>query len=111
MELTQISDKLFVRPQVRVEEIADLASAGFKGIINNRPEGEAPDQPSSEDLEAEATRHGLAYRHIPIVPGQMTEGDAQAFKKAIAQIDGPVVAFCRTGARSTNLCKLAQQLS
>jgi uncharacterized protein (TIGR01244 family) len=111
MELTQVSDKLFVRPQVHVEEVAGLASAGFKGIINNRPEGEAPDQPSSDDLEAEATRHGLAYQHIPIVPGQMTEGDARAFAKALAQMDGPVIAFCRTGARSTNVCKLAQQLS
>lgn len=111
MELNRISDKLFVRPQVRLEEIGDLASAGFKGIINNRPDGEAPDQPSADALQSAAARHGLAYRHIPIVPGQMTDQDARAFKQALEEIEGPVVAFCRTGTRSTNLWKLAQQVS
>lgn len=108
MELTQLSKDLSVRPQLLPEEVADLAAAGFKGIINNRPDDEAPDQPSSEAIEAEARRHGLAYWHIPIVPGQATEKDARAFASAVGQAGGPVVAFCRTGNRSTQLWKMAQ---
>ena len=111
MELNQISDKLFVRPQVRPEEITELASAGFKGIINNRPDDEGPDQPRSDELEAEARRHGLVYRHIPVIPGHATDADARAFAAALDEADGPVVAFCRTGNRAASLWKAAQKVS
>ena len=111
MELTHLTDKLAVRSQIVPEEISDLAAAGFKGIINNRPDGEAPDQPSSQALETEAKRNGLSYWHIPIVPGQAAEEDARAFAAAVQESGGPVVAFCRTGNRSASLWKMAQQSS
>ena len=111
MNMTQLSPTLSVRPQVLPEEVAQLAAAGFKGIINNRPDGEGPDQPSSAELEAAATRHGLAYGHIPVVPGQATEEQARAFAAALREAEGPVVAFCRTGNRSTGLWKMAGQAS
>jgi uncharacterized protein (TIGR01244 family) len=111
MNLTQLSPRLSVRPQLLPDEVADVAAAGFKGIINNRPDGEAPYQPRSEELEAEAKRQGLAYWHIPVVPGQATEEDARAFAKALEASEGPVVAFCRTGNRSSGLWKMTQQAS
>ena len=111
MELTQITPHLAVRAQVLPEEMVDIAAAGFKGVINNRPDAEGPDQPSSHELEAEAKRHGLTYWHIPIVPGEATENDARDFAAALEAAHGPVVAFCRTGGRSANLWKLAQQIS
>lgn len=109
MELTQLSSEVSVRPQILPSEVADIAAAGFKGIINNRPDNEASDQPSSTELEAEAKRHGLSYWHIPIVPGQATEEDARAFAAAVREADGPVVAFCRTGNRSIGLWRMTQQ--
>lgn len=109
MELIALTPQLSVRPQVVPEEIAALAKAGFKGIINNRPDGEAPDQPRSDEIEAEASRHGLKYWHIPVVPGQATQADAHAFSQALNDAKGPVVAFCRTGNRSTGLFKMSQQ--
>lgn len=109
MELTQLSPEVSVRPQILPSEVADIAAAGFKGIINNRPDNEASDQPSSAELEAETKRHGLSYWHIPIVPGQATEEDARAFAAAVRDADGPVVAFCRTGNRSISLWKMTQQ--
>ena len=111
MNMTQLSPTLSVRPQVLPGEVAELAAAGFKGIINNRPDGEGPDQPSSAELEAAAKRHGLAYWHIPVVPGQATEEQARAFAAALREAEGPVVAFCRTGNRSTGLWKMAGQAS
>lgn len=111
MNLTQLSPKLSVRPQLLPHEVAEVAAGGFKGIINNRPDGEAPDQPRSEELEAEAKRHGLGYWHIPIVPGQATEEDARAFAAALDAAEGPVVAFCRTGNRSSGLWKMTQPAS
>ncbi len=109
MNMTQLSDQLSVRPQVYPNEVPELADAGFRGIINTRPDDETADQPSSAELEAEAKRHGLSYWHIPIVPGQATQEDATAFADALRETDGPFVAFCRTGNRATNLWQLAQQ--
>jgi sulfide:quinone oxidoreductase len=109
MNLTYLSPKLAVSPQIRPTDIARLAAAGFRGIINNRPDREEPGQPRSDEIEAEARQHGLAYRHLPVVPGQATEADIAAFAAAVAGADGPVMAFCRTGNRSAGLWQMAQQ--
>ena len=111
MEFTVISDKLAVAPQVKPEDLRELAASGFVGIINNRPDSEVPDQPSSLELEAEAKRVGLAYWHVPVVPGAMTDKDVRAFVAALGEVDGPVLAFCRTGNRSTALWKASQAAS
>lgn len=109
MKMTTLNSQVSVRPQLLPHEVAEMAAAGIKGIINNRPDNEAPDQPASAEIEAEARRHGLSYWHIPIVPGQATQADACAFAQALQQAGGPVVAFCRTGNRSTALFKMSQQ--
>lgn len=99
---------LTTRGQVQVDEIGDLAAQGYRLLINNRPDGEAADQPSSDELQAEAQRHGMAYVHIPVVPGEATDTDARAFREAMEKAGGPVVAFCRTGGRATTLHNMAQ---
>lgn len=111
MEFTRLSEQLATAPQVRPDELHEIAAAGFVGIINNRPDAEAPDQPSSLELEAEARRVGLAYWHVPVAPGAMSDKDVRAFADALRQADGPVLAFCRTGNRSTALWKASQALS
>ena len=111
MEYTRLSDQLATAPQVRPEDLREIAASGFVGIINNRPDAEAPDQPSSLELEAEAKRVGLACWHVPVVPGAMTDSDVRAFARALDDADGPVLAFCRTGSRSAALWKAAQALS
>lgn len=110
MTITKVNSQLSVRPQVFPHEIGEIAAAGFKGIINNRPDNEAPGQPESAQMETEAKRHGLSYWHIPIVPGRATEADARAFAEALRQADGPVLAFCRTGNRSAGLFKMSRQV-
>lgn len=101
--------KLTIRGQVQLDEVADLAAQGCRMVINNRPDGEAPDQPLSSDLQAEAQRHGMGYVHIPVVPGHASDADARAFAEALRQSDGPVVAFCRTGGRAATLAKMARE--
>jgi uncharacterized protein (TIGR01244 family) len=111
MEYTRLSEQLATAPQVRPEDLREIAASGFVGIINNRPEAEAPDQPSSLELEAEAKRVGLAYWHVPVVPGAMTDEDVREFAAALDEAGGPVLAFCRTGNRSAALWKGGQALS
>ncbi len=106
-EYKQLSPNLAVRPQVKPAEIGELAAQGYKGIINARPDDEEPGQPKSAELEAEAKRHGLAYTHIPVVPGQASAEDGQRFAEALRQCDGKVVSFCRSGARAAGLWEMA----
>ena len=108
MDLNFLSPTFATAPQLQPSDIGRIATAGFKGIINNRPDDEGPDQPGSDALEAEAKRHGMVYRHIPVVPGKATDADARAFAAALAEANGPVVAFCRTGNRAASLWKAVQ---
>lgn len=83
-----------------------LARQGIRALVNNRPDGEAPGQPSSAELAVAAASAGLAYRHIPVVPGQLREREVGEFARALAELPAPLLAFCRTGTRSTTLWAL-----
>ena len=65
MELKRINDRVSVSPQIVPEDVAAIKAAGFVTIVNNRPDGEAPDQPSGAEIEAAAREAGLAYVPIP----------------------------------------------
>ena len=108
MTTTRITPQFAVSGQLRPDDIADVARAGFRAIVNNRPDGEAPDQPHSRELEAQARKCGLAYRHIPFAPGQMGESDVRALDALKAAVDGPILGFCRTGARAAQLWALSE---
>jgi sulfide:quinone oxidoreductase len=107
MRPQRITDRLFVSTQISPAEVAEAARHSFKSIINNRPDGEAADQPRSADIEAAAGALGLGYRHIPVVPGQIGEEDVERFAAALSELGGPVLAFCRTGTRSVSLWALS----
>ena len=107
MQLKKLTDELSVTPQITVEDVPELARLGYRSIIGNRPEGEAPDQPAWELLAAEARRLGLEARQIPVVPGQIGDADVAAFGEALRDLPRPIAAFCRTGTRSAMLWALA----
>ena len=107
MNLKPLSPELSVTPQIETPDVADLAVRGFKSIIGNRPEGEAPDQPAWSSLAAEAERQGMSTRQIPVVPGQISPDDIRRFAEALRDLPTPIAAFCRTGTRSAMLWALA----
>lgn len=102
-----LTDDIAVAPQLRLEDLDAIAQAGYKAVINNRPDGESPDQPPQEAIAARAAELGLGYRFVPVVSGQFTPEDVAAFRAALDALDGPVVAFCRSGTRSSVLWALA----
>lgn len=106
MQLRPLSKDLSVSTQIAVADMAPLVAQGFRSVINNRPDGEEPGQPSNATLAAAAGQAGLEYRHIPVVPGQLQESQVTAFAAALADMPGPVLAFCRTGTRSSTLWAL-----
>ena len=103
MQLHKLTEQLSVAPQISPEDMAELASAGFRSVINNRPDGEADGQPSSALLASTAASHGLAYRHLPVISGQLSSQNAVDFSDALRHLPSPVLAFCRSGTRSCSL--------
>jgi len=95
-----------VSAQITEADVGGAVAQGFKAIINNRPDGEAEDQPPSSEIAAAAERHGIEYRHIPVVAGKLKGADVEAMRAALDELKGPVLAFCRTGTRSTTLWAL-----
>lgn len=106
MQTKRLTDTLSVASQIDSSDIAMLATQGFRSVVNNRPDGEAGDQPDSESLASAARQAGLDYRHIPIIPGQLQNSQIVAFVEALERMPGPILAFCRTGTRSTTLWAL-----
>lgn len=107
MKVTKLTPNISVAHQLTEQDLEEAAAAGFKTIINNRPDGEVPDQPQSEELAATAKRLGLAYHHIPTISGRISTEEVEAFRTALGGAEKPALAFCRTGTRSTTLWALA----
>lgn len=108
MEIRELTPFLSVSPQIAERDLPAIAALGFKGVISNRPDKEEDTQPASAAIAAAAEQAGLAYRHIPVVSGKVTDADVEAFAAALAEMPGPLLAFCRTGTRSTTLWALSQ---
>ena len=88
--------------------MAWAAQAGFKSVINNRPDFEGgPDQPTSAAVEAAATAAGLSYAYLPVAPSVQTPQEVTRFAELLAELPKPVLAFCRSGARSGKLYRAA----
>ena len=104
-----IAPDVCVAPQLEPEAMAEAAKAGFKSVINNRPDFEhGPDQPTSAQIEAAARTAGLEYRHLPVDGGYQSPEQIAAFAQLLQELPRPILAFCRSGARSTRLYNAAQ---
>lgn len=109
-EFRRVTEDFSVSPQIDPADLAVAAAQGFTLVINNRPDGEVPDQPTSAEMEAAARAAGMDYVHIPVV-GSPTQDQVDANRLAIEDADGPVLAFCRSGTRSIVTWSLGQALS
>lgn len=109
MEIRQITDGYSVSGQITPEEVAAIKAAGFKSVICNRPDNEQPGQPSADSVKAAVEAAGLAFRYIPVISGQMTMENVEDQAAALAEVEGPVLAYCRSGTRCTNLYAAIQQ--
>jgi len=107
MDIKKITDGLSVSGQIQIDDMAKLARRGFRAVVCNRPDGEAPDQPTHEEMQRAAEAAGLAFRYLPVTPGIVTEETAEAFRSALTELPGPVFGYCRTGTRTTTLWSLA----
>ena len=97
----QLDQNTLVSGQIGPSDIEELKALGITLLVNNRPDGEDEGQPTSQEIEAAARAAGLDYRHVPIARG-MGPSDIEAMREAMhAASDGKLLAFCRSGNRST----------
>ena len=106
-DIRKVTEDFSVAPQIGPGDARLAADQGFTMLINNRPDGEAPGQPTSAEMEAAARAAGLAYVFIPFV-GRPSAEQAEAVRKAAESAGGPVLAFCRSGTRSITAWSLGQ---
>lgn len=102
-----LSETVFASEQITLEDIAAAKAAGVAVIVNNRPDGEDPSAPQGHDIQAEATAAGLQYVSIPIGHSGFSEVQVDAMVDTLKDADGSVLAYCRSGTRSTFLWALA----
>lgn len=110
MDIRQINDEYAVTGQITVEDLEQVKAMGFKSIVCNRPDEEDPGQPSFADIATKAQELGLEVKHVPV--GRMGV-DAEAVNgmvDALDELPRPMLAYCRSGARSTAIYEKSQHL-
>ena len=112
LSITKLSDTFSTSPQITADDVVEIAALGFKTIINNRPDGEGgAEQPISDAIKAAAKKTGLAYLYIPVIPGNITPSNVAECAAFLSTAATPVLGFCRTGNRASNLYQQVQNKS
>lgn len=108
MSIIKLTEGVFVAPQITVSALSDAAALGVTLVINNRPEDESDDQTPGAEIEAAARAAGMDYVAIPVTHSGFSEPQVQAMAVALEGAIGGVLAYCRSGTRSTLLWALAE---
>lgn len=101
MDIRQITDTYAVSPQIEPADCAALAEAGFRSVICNRPDGENPPALHAAALREAAEAAGLTFIENPMSGMALSPEIVACQAEALAAADGPVLAYCRSGTRST----------
>ncbi|UXN61049.1 TIGR01244 family sulfur transferase [Phyllobacterium zundukense] len=109
MDIRQIDEDFAVTGQISPDDVRDIVAAGYQALICNRPDGESPDQPDFAEISQVAEKAGIPIYYVPVISGQLTQDDVDAMAAALDEASGPVLAYCRSGARSTNIYGIVQQ--
>ncbi len=105
--LQALGPDIYASPQLTPESMPEVARAGFLSVINNRPDFEGgTEQPSSTNLHQAAQAAGLSYAFVPVSPGRYTADDLTQMGHLLATLPKPILLFCRSGARSSQLYQL-----
>jgi uncharacterized protein (TIGR01244 family) len=108
IQVRPLTDDVCVAPQLPPEAMAEVARAGFRSVINNRPDFEGgPDQPTNATMEAAATAAGLQYAFLPVNGAYQSPEEVARFADLLQTLPKPILAFCRSGARSGKLYRSA----
>ena len=109
MTIHRLSEKLYISPQISPADAAEAAKLGIRSVICNRPDGEEPGQPTAQQAAAWLADADIqSFHHQPIVAPQAGADDARHFTAQLEAAEGAVLAYCRTGTRSSLLWAIGQ---
>lgn len=111
MDIRPLVPGLSVAPQITAAELAELKQAGYRAIICNRPDGEGADQPLFAEIAFAAQAVGIEAHYLPAESGKVSDEQGVAFGQLFDSLPKPVLAYCRTGMRSTTMWALSQASS
>lgn len=103
MTIYRLSETCAVASQIQADDVAGLAADGFTTIICNRPDGEDLGQPAAEVIAAACETHNVAFHNISVDRSGLTMDMVERFRVAVASSTGHVLAYCRSGQRSSVL--------
>lgn len=103
MSIYQLSDTVAVAPQIRTDDLATLKEEGFTTVVCNRPDGEDFGQPTADEIGKACAALDMAFYFIPVDRSGLTRDMVESFRGAVAESDGKVLAYCRSGQRSSVL--------
>ena len=106
--IRQLDDKTLVSGQIQPADVAGFKSSGVTMIVCNRPDGEEPGQPTAAEIEAAAEQAEIEFRHVPIIRG-IGPSDAESMQEALEAAQGKVLAYCRSGNRSSLVWAIARR--
>ncbi len=108
MDIRPLSDTYAVSPQIALEDLEAIRAAGYRAVIDNRPDAEIPDELHTGEMRAQAEALGLVFFANPVIGGALTMQNVTAQAEAIAAAPGPVLAYCASGNRSSIVWALSQ---
>ena len=107
MPIYKLSDRCSVASQIQPSDVANFAADGFTTIVCNRPDGEDFGQPTAAAIEAQCAAAGVAFHLIPISRAGVSQAMTSEFRSIVEASDGPVLAYCRSGQRSSVLWQMS----
>jgi TIGR01244 family protein len=108
MPLKLLEDDVFVSAQISISEIQEISAQGVKTIIVNRPDHEDPGQPSVQDVKDACQGYDIQVHHLPFVSGGLSPEIVEIFADICQQHEGALLAYCRSGTRSTHAWAFAR---
>lgn len=95
----ELDPQVTAGPQIRPEDVAHIAAAGFRAIVCNRPDGEEPGQPDWNEIAEACAHNGVVAKYVPLNDRAATDYATRAFAQVMRETEGKVFAYCRSGAR------------
>lgn len=106
-KISHITPSFAVAPQLAAQDFAALEAMGFRSIISNRPDTEDGVSLPAREAATLAWRHGIRFRHVPARMDEVLDDEVVGgFEQALDEVDGPVLAYCKSGTRAAILWAL-----
>lgn len=108
MEIRPITPRYAVSPQISVEDVPAIATAGFVKVICNRPNSEVPPDQQSDVIGQAVRDAGMEYEVLELTHQTMTPENIALQRDLAESCSGPVLAYCASGTRCSVIWALGQ---